>query len=112
MDDIAHISKKGVMKAKISTGPLSVQIMQLHGRQGILRKWTHLFEGITSIVFYASLSGYDRLDIDRNQWVRISTPFPPDVRNTCCSRVYKNPLSSLKKSSTRVGSRALRSYCF
>ncbi|KAH9958143.1 guanine nucleotide binding protein, alpha subunit [Russula dissimulans] len=67
MEDITHITKKGVMKAYIKAQQLSVQILQWHGHRGIPQKWAHLFEGTTSIVFYASLSGYDRPSADRNQ---------------------------------------------
>jgi len=67
MEDITRISKKGVIKAYINIHQLSVQILQLHGHRGIFQRWTHLFEGITSIVFYASLSGYDQRSTNWNQ---------------------------------------------
>ncbi|KAI9508069.1 G-protein alpha subunit-domain-containing protein [Russula earlei] len=44
---------------RIATEEYVPSIEDVYGQQGKFRKWIHLFEGVTSIMFFASLSDYD-----------------------------------------------------
>jgi guanine nucleotide-binding protein G(i) subunit alpha len=47
----------------------SIRLSQVCGQRGEWRKWIHLFEGATSIMFYVPLSGYDQLVVGRDEQV-------------------------------------------
>ena len=57
----------GVTETCFKKGQLSIQICQVHGQQNNRRKWIHLFESVTSIIFCASLSDYDQEVIGEEQ---------------------------------------------
>ena len=61
----------GITETCVKTGQLSIQICQVHGQQNNRRKWIHLFENVTSIIFCASLSDYDQEVIGEAQQVCI-----------------------------------------
>jgi hypothetical protein len=50
---------------------LSIRVLQVYGQECKPRKWIRLFEGVTSIIFYASLSDYDKRVVRRNKGVRL-----------------------------------------
>ena len=50
------------METYFTMDQLSMRVLQVYGQEGEPRKWINLFEGATSIIFYASLSDY-------NKWV-------------------------------------------
>jgi hypothetical protein len=52
------VAERGIKETYLKTGQLSIRVLQICG-QGERRKWIHLFEGVTSIIFYVSLSDYD-----------------------------------------------------
>lgn len=65
IEDIGHASEKGVMETHFNVDQLSIRISQVYGQQGCFRKWIHLFEGFTSVMFCASLSDYDEPGVSR-----------------------------------------------
>jgi guanine nucleotide-binding protein subunit alpha len=65
IEDIGHASEKGVMETHVNVDQLSIRISQVYGQQGCFRKWIHLFEGVTSVMFCASLSDYDEPGVSR-----------------------------------------------
>jgi guanine nucleotide-binding protein subunit alpha len=63
------------MGTYFKTGSLSIRVLQVYGQDWERRKWIHLFEGVTSIMFYASLADYDKRAVGRNEQVRL-LPLP------------------------------------
>ena len=59
VQDILNASEKGIKETYFETDQRSIRVLQLCGQGCEQRKWIHLFEKITSIMFYASLSDYD-----------------------------------------------------
>ena len=65
-EDIRHTAgpEMGIMETyfnrdRSSIQPLSlIRVLQIYGCK--TRKWIYLFEGVTSIMFYVSLSDYDK----------------------------------------------------
>ena len=47
------------METYFKMGQLPIRVSQVYGQECELRKWIHLFEGVTSIIFFASLSDYN-----------------------------------------------------
>jgi guanine nucleotide-binding protein G(i) subunit alpha len=46
-----------------------MRLTQVSGQKSERRKWIHLFEGVTSVIFYTSLSGYDQWAVGRDEQV-------------------------------------------
>ena len=69
------------METYYEMGQLSIRLSQVCGQKCERRKWIHLFEGIASIIFYASLSDYDERVVGRVQVCRVSFPLGYDVRD-------------------------------
>ncbi|KAH9988714.1 heterotrimeric G-protein alpha subunit, GPA3-like protein [Russula vinacea] len=57
--DILHVTERGVMEIYFKVGQLPIRVSQVYGQEGEWRKRMHLFEGVASIIFFASLSDYD-----------------------------------------------------
>ncbi len=112
MEDIGHASEMGVMETHFNLDQYSIRISQLYGQRGYFRKWIPLFEGVTSVMFCASLSDYDEPGVSRRS------------RRVCVSPLYRlliyvtkgprrdwsTPSSFLKQLSIRPGSCEHQSY--
>jgi guanine nucleotide-binding protein G(i) subunit alpha len=64
-EDILHATERGVMETYFEIGQLSIRISQVYGQECEQRRWIHLFEGVASIIFYASLFDYDEVEDER-----------------------------------------------
>ena len=60
------------METYFQMGQSSIRVLQVYNQECELRKWIRLFEGVTSIIFYASLSDYDKRVVGRNSRVCLS----------------------------------------
>ena len=69
IEDILHAAERGIMETYFQMGQSSIRVLQAYGQECELRKWIGLFEGVTSIIFYASLSDYDKRVVGRNSRV-------------------------------------------
>ena len=49
----------GVTETYANVGPLSLRLCQVSRQHSTQKKWIHLFEGVTSIIFCVPLSDYD-----------------------------------------------------
>ena len=47
------------MEIYFKVGQLPIRVSQVYGQEGEWRKRMHLFEGVASIIFFASLSDYN-----------------------------------------------------
>jgi guanine nucleotide-binding protein G(i) subunit alpha len=50
----------GIRETSFVMGELTIQLCDVSGQRSERRKWIHQFEGITSIIFYASLADYNQ----------------------------------------------------
>ena len=41
-------------------GQQSIRVLQVYGQETERKKWIHLFQDVTCIIFYASLSDYNK----------------------------------------------------
>lgn len=69
------------MQTYFKMDQLSIRVLQVYGQECKPRKWIRLFEGVTSIIFYVSLSDYDKRVVRRNKGVCLSTLFMINVTN-------------------------------
>jgi hypothetical protein len=75
IEDIGHASEMGVMETHFNLDQYSIRISQLY-----FRKWIPLFEGVTSVMFCASLSDYDEPGVSRrSRRVCLSSVSPPGI---------------------------------
>ncbi|CAH3117131.1 unnamed protein product [Porites lobata] len=60
-EDILHArqSTQGVEERKISVNNFQYRVIDVGGQKNQRKKWIHFFEGVTAVVFFASLSSYD-----------------------------------------------------
>ena len=79
-EDIGHTSENGVTETRFDIGQLSIRLLQVYGQQGYFKKWIHQFDGVTCLMFCASLADYDEPGISRrNQRVcALAYVFSPD----------------------------------
>ncbi|KAH9997005.1 guanine nucleotide binding protein, alpha subunit [Russula vinacea] len=76
-EDIRHTAEpeRGIMETYFNTDRSSIQplslirVLQVYGYK--TRKWIHLFEGVTSIIFYVSLSDYDKWVVGSDERTRL-----------------------------------------
>ena len=59
-EDILHVAEKGIMETDFKMHQQSIRVIQVYGQESEPRKWIHLFEGVTSIIFYVPLSDYNK----------------------------------------------------
>jgi len=60
IEDIGHASEReGVVETNFDSNHYSIRISQVYGQVGCFRKWIPVFDGITSVMFCASLADYD-----------------------------------------------------
>jgi len=59
IEDIGRASEKGVVETHFNSNHYSIRISQVYGQEGCFRKWIPIFDGITSVMFCASLADYD-----------------------------------------------------
>ncbi|KAJ7390356.1 hypothetical protein OS493_025607 [Desmophyllum pertusum] len=59
--DILHVRQQtqGVQERKISVNSYNYRVIDVGGQKNQRKKWIHFFEGVTAVVFFASLSSYD-----------------------------------------------------
>jgi hypothetical protein len=88
-----------------------MRVLQVYGQEGEPRKWIHLFEGATSIIFYASLSDYNKWVVSLKVQVCL-LPLLQCVLPTGRRPGWKSPFPFSKQSSTRTVSCGCRSYYF
>ncbi|KAF8477758.1 guanine nucleotide binding protein, alpha subunit [Russula ochroleuca] len=75
-EDIRHAAERGIMETYFNRYRSSIRVLQIYrGQEWEPRKWIHLFEGVTSIIFYASLSDYDKWVVDRDEQTRLHKSF-------------------------------------
>ena len=55
----------GVAKTYLDNGSLSLRLCHVSGQHSTQKKWIHLFEGVTSIIFCVPLSDYDVCEGDQ-----------------------------------------------
>lgn len=60
-EDILHARQQtqGVQEKRISVNSYNYRIIDVGGQKNQRKKWIHFFEGVTAVVFFASLSSYD-----------------------------------------------------
>jgi len=73
-EDVAHASQNGVMETHFQKGQVPIRLCQVYGQRSERRKWIHLFESVTILVFYSSLRDYDRPQIVDKDWQVCSVP--------------------------------------
>ncbi len=89
-------------------GQLSIHLCHVTNQIGERKKWIHNFERVTSIIFCASLTDYDRRC--KYGGGRIFFPFALMYMTANCRRYYQNLLSFLNQLSTHGGSCGRQSY--
>jgi len=109
IEDIGHASEReGVVETHFNSNHYSIRISQVYGQVGCLRKWIPVFDGITSVMFCASLADYDEPGVSgRGGQVCIPPLVFPSMRVTKGRRhdwLNLSPISA--KSSTPPGSLA------
>jgi len=71
--DILYARKRttGIVEIKFSNEDLNFRMMDVGGQRNERRKWIHCFEGVTAIIFVASLSEWDQLCEEDNKTNRM-----------------------------------------
>jgi hypothetical protein len=72
IEDIRHTTERGIIETYFDTNELSIQVLQIYGGlECNWRNWICIFEAVTSIMFYASLSDYDKWVVGSDERVCI-----------------------------------------
>jgi len=60
-EDILHARQQtqGIQEKKISVNSYNYRVIDVGGQKNQRKKWIHFFEGVTAVVFFASLNSYD-----------------------------------------------------
>ncbi|XP_064629902.1 G protein alpha i subunit-like isoform X2 [Lineus longissimus] len=69
LQDILFIRKPtlGVQEHAFTVDGLDYRVIDVAGQKNQRKKWIHFFEGVTAVIFFASLSGFDEtLEEDHN----------------------------------------------
>ncbi|KAH9980450.1 guanine nucleotide binding protein, alpha subunit [Russula vinacea] len=74
-EDILYATERGIMETYFTMDQLSMRVLQVYGQEGEPRKWINLFEGATSIIFYASLSDYNKWVVGLKVQTRLEKSF-------------------------------------
>ncbi|XP_046567236.1 LOW QUALITY PROTEIN: guanine nucleotide-binding protein G(t) subunit alpha-2-like [Haliotis rubra] len=63
IQDIMYIRNPtlGVQEHVFSIDNLTYRVIDVAGQKSLRKKWIHFFEGVTAVIFFASLSGYDEV---------------------------------------------------
>lgn len=61
-DDILHVRvpTTGIVEHKFMVNSVEFQVIDVGGQRSERRKWLHLFDNVTSVIFLASLAEYDQ----------------------------------------------------
>jgi len=110
LEDIRHVSEKRIMKTHFNFGQLTIRVLQIHNQQSYSRKWIHVFEGVTSLMFCVSLLGYDERSGVGQVCVCRFVLLPTICVTTSRRRDWLNRLPFSDQLSTRAGSCDHRSY--
>ena len=54
---------------------LSFRVIDVAGQKSLRKKWIHFFEGVTAVVFFASIDEYDEMLEEDPTFVSINTSF-------------------------------------
>ncbi|KAF9444169.1 heterotrimeric G-protein alpha subunit, GPA3-like protein [Macrolepiota fuliginosa MF-IS2] len=57
----ARSKNEGITETRFSRGHLSISVIAVNNQRSKHEKWLHLFESVTSVIFCAGLSDYDRV---------------------------------------------------
>lgn len=60
----ARVPTKGMEQIQFTAANLHYEVYHVGGQRGDRRKWMHLFEGLSAIVFVMGLSDFDRPSVD------------------------------------------------
>ena len=118
LEDIGRVPEnfeKGVMETHFKLYGLSIRVLQVYGQQSYRRKWTDLFGGAMSVIFFTSLSDYDEPGISRmSEQVCVSSCVSSTPPEKCVTlgrrRDWANPSPFLRQLPTRHCSRKQQSY--
>lgn len=71
--DILHarIRTTGIVEHTFKIDDNEFRMVDVGGQRNARRKWVHCFEGVTSVIFVASLSGYNQLLVEDNKTNRL-----------------------------------------
>lgn len=72
-EDILRTRKKttGVIETEFKVGDLKFRMVDVGGQRNERKKWIHSFQGVTAIIFVASLSEYDQVLEEEDQMNRM-----------------------------------------
>jgi hypothetical protein len=117
MEDIGHISdfpEEGVIETHFNDGDLALRVLRVnYGQQDWfnIRKWIHVFQDVTNIMFIVSLADYDQPGISGEQVCAFSYILTRTIWVTTSHRHdWLNTSIFSIQSSTLAGSGEHRSY--
>ncbi|EFA82892.1 G-protein subunit alpha 6 [Heterostelium album PN500] len=57
----SRVMTKGIVEAEVVFDGISMKIIDVGGQRSQRRKWIHCFDGVSAVIFVASLSEYDQM---------------------------------------------------